>query len=132
MIKKKSLLTLLIVLSFCLALTSGAPAVANAQATSQTNGIEDILHYISSGWDSLTRSMTKCDTVSDPKAPEKSVVYLPADFPIPLAVQNLEESCSVRVKHLPTVITKIGEIDASRIQPSGLLYLENPYVVPGG
>ncbi|PYV20403.1 MAG: hypothetical protein DMG24_22865, partial [Acidobacteria bacterium] len=90
MVKNKSLLTLLIVLSFCLALTPGVPAVADAQATSQTSGIEDILQYISSGWGSLTRSMAKCDTVSDPKAPEKSVVYLPAGFPIPLAVQNLE------------------------------------------
>ena len=132
MVKNKSLLTLLIVLSFCLALTPGVPAVADAQATSQTSGIEDILQYISSGWGSLTRSMAKCDTVSDPKAPEKSVVYLPAGFPIPLAVQNLEKGCSVRVNHLPSVITKIGEIDAGRIQPSGLLYLENPYVVPGG
>src|SRR5205814_2714447 len=46
--------------------------------------------------------------------------------------QQLEKNCSVQVEHLPGVIEKLGQIDANAIHPPGLLYLENPYVVPGG
>lgn len=76
--------------------------------------------------------MTRCDTVVDPKAPEQSVLYLPADFPVPQAVSTMEKTCSVHVDHLPAVITSLGQIDGSNIHPPGLLYLQNPYVVPGG
>jgi len=95
-------------------------------------GLEDILQYISNGWSSLTRSMTSCDSVADPKAPEKSVLYLPADFPLPEAVEQMEKKCSVRVEHLPVAIERLGQIDGSNIHPPGLLYLQDPYVVPGG
>ncbi len=95
-------------------------------------GLQDILQYISTGWSSLTRSMTSCDSVADPKAPEKSVLYFPAAFPVPEAVERMEKNCSVRVEHLPAVIERLGQIDGSSIHPPGLLYLQNPYVVPGG
>jgi len=36
------------------------------------------------------------------------------------------------VKHLPSVIKHLGDIDVKAIQPPGLLYLPHPYVVPGG
>jgi alpha,alpha-trehalase len=36
------------------------------------------------------------------------------------------------VEHLPAPIHGPGELDVRRIQPPGLLYLERPYVVPGG
>jgi len=76
--------------------------------------------------------MISCDSVADPKAPEKSVLYLPAAFPVPEAVERMEKNCSVRVEHLPAVIERLGQIDGSKIHPPGLLYLQNPYVVPGG
>ena len=38
----------------------------------------------------------------------------------------------MRIEHLPIEIHHLGEIDTSKIQPPGLLYLENKYVVPGG
>ncbi len=76
--------------------------------------------------------MTKCETVTDPKTPEKSVVYLPAGFPVPPAVQALQRSCGVRVEHFPETISRLGQIDGSKISPPGILYLEHPYVVPGG
>jgi alpha,alpha-trehalase len=47
-------------------------------------------------------------------------------------VQKLAADCNVRVEHLPVEIHRLGEIDTSKIQPHGLLYLENKYVVPGG
>jgi alpha,alpha-trehalase len=120
-----------VLLNFCLMrLTLCAPG-ADVAPQQSTQGPQDILHYISSGWDVLTRSMTKCETVSDPKTPEKSVVYLPAGFPVPPAVQAIQKNCAVRVEHLP-VIENLGQVDGSKIRPPGVLYLENPYVVPGG
>ena len=47
-------------------------------------------------------------------------------------MQKLAADCNVRVEHLPVEIHRLGEIDTSKIQPHGLLYLENKYVVPGG
>jgi alpha,alpha-trehalase len=38
----------------------------------------------------------------------------------------------VQVQHLPAVIHHIGEMDPGKIDPAGLLYMENRYVVPGG
>ncbi len=95
-------------------------------------GLQPILDYISTGWDTLTRSMDNCSTVVDPKLAAKSILYLPADFPAPEKVRNLESQCSVEVKALPKVLHQPGEIDTNKFYPHGLLYLEHPYVVPGG
>ncbi len=95
-------------------------------------GLKPILNYISSAWDTLTRSMTDCVSVVDPKINVAPVLYLPAGFPEPAAVQKLASDCSVRVEHLPIEIHRLGEIDTAKIQPHGLLYLPDKYVVPGG
>ena len=105
-------------------------------ATEQKNsnseaGLAPILNYISSGWDTLTRSMTDCQTVVDPKLTEASVLYLPADYPPPPTVQELQKRCKVDVEPLPAVVNTPGQIDPSKLAP-GLLYLEHKYVVPGG
>jgi alpha,alpha-trehalase len=73
-----------------------------------------------------------CNTIVDPKLASASVLYLPQDFEVPAAVQQMRERCNVQVKHLPRVIHQLGEIDTSSLEPAGLLYLENKYVVPGG
>ena len=70
---------------------------AEAEKASPEPALAPILSYISSGWDTLTRSMTDCQTVVDPKLTEASVLYLPADFPLPPAVQELQKRC----KELP-------------------------------
>jgi alpha,alpha-trehalase len=100
--------------------------------STEGNGLRPILNYISSAWSTLTRSMTDCQSVVDPKLSEPSILYLPANYPEPAAVQKLAANCKVRVKHLPFEIHRLGEINTSDIQPPGLLYLENKYVVPGG
>jgi len=61
-----------------------------------------------------------------------SVLYLPANFEAPADVQEMQKRCNVQVKHLPQVIHKLGEVDTSNLEPPGLLYLNNKYVVPGG
>jgi len=95
-------------------------------------GLAPIRTYISSGWDTLTRSMTECNTVVDPKLAAASILYLPADFPTPAPVRDLQKRCNIHVQQLPAVIHGPGEIDPGKIDPPGLLYLENNYVVPGG
>src|ERR1017187_1723271 len=107
--------------------TVAAPASAPAD-----RGLDPILNYISSAWDTLTRSMTDCASVVDPKIKVAPVLYLPAEVAEPAAVQKLAADCNVRVEHLPLEIHRLGEIDTAKIQPHGLLYLENKYVVPGG
>ena len=113
-------------------LLAATPAATSGQnAAREEHGLGPIRSYISSGWDSLTRSMTDCKTIVDPKLTTVSVLYVPADLEAPAAVQQLQKRCNVQIRHLPKVIHQLGEIDPERIGP-GLLYLENKYVVPGG
>ncbi len=76
--------------------------------------------------------MTDCQSLVDPKMKVAPVLYLPADMAVPPALEKLSSDCKVRVEHLPVVIHRLGEVDTAKIQPHGLLYLENKYVVPGG
>lgn len=109
-----------------------AEALAAPAKTPADSALQPILEYISSAWDTLTRSMNDCQSVVDPKIAEASVLYLPAGFDEPPAVQKLSAACKVRIEHLPMKIDHLGQIDTSNIQPPGLLYLPNQYVVPGG
>jgi alpha,alpha-trehalase len=97
-----------------------------------SEGLQPILAYISAAWDTLTRSMTDCVSVVDPKIKVAPVLYLPKGMAEPPAVQTLVKHCDVQIEHLPIEICRLGEIDADKIQPNGLLYLPNKYVVPGG
>jgi alpha,alpha-trehalase len=119
---------------FCLAvLTANCSQVAVSKSNPESGeGLRPILQYISSAWDSLTRSMSECKSLVDPKIKGASVLYLPAGFGEPPALQKLAQECDVRIEHLPVVIHQLGEIDTAKFQPHGLLYLENKYVVPGG
>jgi alpha,alpha-trehalase len=98
---------------------------------SQPEGYSDVLRYIHAGWASLTRSMTDCGSLADPKVTETPVLYVPADFDLSRGLKELETTCKVDTEHLPAVIHRIGDVDAGKLRP-GLLYLPNPYVVPGG
>ncbi len=109
-----------------------AQPAATPAAAPADQGLKPILNYISSAWDTLTRSMTDCASVVDPKIKVAPVLYLPTDFAEPAAVQKLAADCNVRVEHLPIEIHRLGEIDTAKIQPHGLLYLPDKYVVPGG
>lgn len=94
--------------------------------------LKEILSYIHTGWDSLTRSTSTCRSVSDPKLSAPSAVYLPADYGQPKALEQMQGGCQVSFSHLPQVIHQLGSTDVESIRPPGLLYLENDYVVPGG
>jgi alpha,alpha-trehalase len=120
---------LFLVLLCALADGQAAPAQGTVPAD---QGLKPILTYISSAWDTLTRSMTDCTSVVDPKIKVAPVLYLPSGFAEPAAVQKLAADCNVRIEHLPVEIKRLGEIDTAKIQPHGLLYLPDKYVVPGG
>jgi len=124
------LLTLLLV--FSLAAPSAAQTAPASKSSVDPQQIQDILKYIHEGWDTLKRSMSDCKTIIDPKAPEQSVLYLPKEVEPTPAIRALTEKCRVRLENLPTRITKLGDIDVSKLSPHGLLYLPNDYVVPGG
>jgi alpha,alpha-trehalase len=117
--------------AFCFFLLVFKLADLSFAAERPESGLTPILTYISSAWDTLTRSMTNCDTITDPKLAEASILYLPAHFPAPPAVRELEKHCKVKVQELPVVITAPGQV-TTNLTPSGVLYLQNEYVVPGG
>ena len=111
-------------------LTAQAPP--NSQLPASAPGLAPIEQYIANAWDTLTRSMTDCVSVVDPKIQVTPVLYLPADFPTPPSVERLHHDCNVQIERLPKVLHQLGEIDTSKLHPHGLLYLPNKYVVPGG
>ena len=130
----KSRLTVLLAILALSATLFSATAFAQqpSHTATQEPGLVPILHYIDSGWDSLTRSMNSCDSLVDSKIKAAPVLYLPSDFPTPPAVQKLQADCGVQIQHLPAVLHGPGTIDTREFHPHGLLYLENRYVVPGG
>jgi alpha,alpha-trehalase len=109
-----------------------APPSYAHEAGAKEAGLKQIRSYIAAAWDTLTRSLNDCKVVVDPKLAAASVLYLPADFDATADVEEMQRRCNVQVKHLPQVIHRLGEVDASNLEPPGLLYLSNKYVVPGG
>jgi alpha,alpha-trehalase len=88
--------------------------------------------YINQSWDSLTRSTSDCASLADPKLTSAPVLYLPAEIKVSAALKALQLKCKVEVRNLPTRIKHLGDLSPAQIPAPGLLYLPNPYVVPGG
>jgi alpha,alpha-trehalase len=76
--------------------------------------------------------MSDCASVVDPKLTTTPVLYLPAGEPIPASVRAMQTKCHVDVRILPRAIHQEGGLAPDAIPRPGLLYLPNPYVVPGG
>ena len=124
---RKALTALGSALFCCLAFGQNPPP---PPAVPQAASIKDYIHQ---AWDSLSRSMTDCHSLADPKlngAP--AILYLPADLPTPPEVEALKSQCNVRIAHLPRPIHKLGDVKVAEIATPGLLFLPNRYVVPGG
>jgi alpha,alpha-trehalase len=119
----------------CYILLAGAAWSANAQETAASAAAASPAateKYIAGTWDVLTRSMTDCQTVVDPKLPTATVLYVPEDKPVPPELAALEQKCKITVKKLPRKVTAFGQLKLTDIPHPGLLYLPNKYVVPGG
>ena len=113
-----------------LPLRSSRPATAGHAADAKPS----IDAYIQDAWTTLRRSMLDCATLRDPKVKTEPVLYLPQDFAEPAEVAALGKKCGVRVERLPVKIERLGQA-VPLAEPGlgqGLLYLPNPYVVPGG
>jgi alpha,alpha-trehalase len=105
---------------------------ANSQVPQAPADYSDVSSYIEKTWAVLTRSLTTCETVIDRRVPEHSIMYLPSGFEEPAALKELAQRCKLEVEHLPTPITAPGSFDPKTLKRGGVLYLPNPYVVPGG
>ena len=118
-------LLLLLLLSATLAGGQAAPGPAPRTG---------ILDYIHQAWGTLQRSMSECSSLADPKLGPgvQPVLYFPKDAAISPELQRLQTECQVRLERLPGRITHLGEVQPDRLPVPGLLFLPNPYVVPGG
>ncbi len=126
-------------LAFSLAGLSGVasaqnkpPAPTNQVVPSKPTGTVNIDQYMHEAWDTLSRSMTDCHSLVDPKLTTRPVLYIPADMPILPSVTALKAGCGVAAEHLPRRIDHPGALRPEDLKTPGLLYLPNKYVVPGG
>jgi alpha,alpha-trehalase len=103
-----------------------------SQTAATPSGYDDVASYIEKTWSTLTRSIDKCETVLDRRVPEHSIMYIPAGFQEPDALKELATRCKLDVEPLPQRITGPGTFDPKTVKRGGVLYLPNPYVVPGG
>lgn len=108
---------------------SGQAAVGPQMGPAQ---LQDILSYIHTGWNSLTRSTTSCSGIADPKLPSEPLLYLPAGFSEPAVLKQMERECGIKIGFLPQIKNQNALPELDWIQPPGLLYLQHQYVVPGG
>jgi alpha,alpha-trehalase len=108
------------------------PQVFAQTAAAAAGGLAPIRAYISDGWNKLFRSLADCSTYEDPKLKSAPQLYLPSDFPISEKIRALESRCGLHAINLPSSASRIGQPGVEKLQPAGLLYLDNPYVVPGG
>src|SRR5439155_17369738 len=127
-------LALLLILTATVPLTGQSldQGKGRGQVTQAQAGLPEIDAYISTAWDTLTRSMTSCKSISDPKASTRPVIYLPADWVTPATLDHLPRECQAQIVHLPRVVHRLGEFDGKKLDPHALLYLPHPYIVPGG
>jgi alpha,alpha-trehalase len=102
--------------------------------------------YIHQSWDHLQRSMLDCSSFPDTKVPATTTTttkaptnphtapihYHPAEQKLTPELRALQQHCNVQILHLPRRIKTLGDIDPTQLTTPGLLYLPNPYVVPGG
>jgi alpha,alpha-trehalase len=126
------LLPITLVAALSIAACGQSQVQSKPQRPAHDANLSTILEYIHSGWDSLTRSTHSCAAVPDTKFSSAPILYLPADFPQPSDLDQMQRDCGVRVQHLPRIIQELGTTDVESLQPAGLLYLKNRYVVPGG
>src|ERR1700741_1146052 len=96
-------------------------------------GIDDVLNYTPNGWPPLGGSNHDCKTFVDERKQEgKPLIYFPADQPLPPIAADLEKRCGIEAKQLPQKITGPGQVKVESLGKPGVLFLPNPYVVPGG
>src|SRR3984957_7104563 len=69
--------------------------------------------YIHNGWDSLSRSMSECQSLVDPKVTAPPLLYLPYGAPTPVELKRLSLHCKIEIAHLPHRIRHLGDVTTS-------------------
>jgi alpha,alpha-trehalase len=117
-----------VLFAVALAFTAATPAFARdgAPDAAKTRA------YIDRAWETLTRRMDDCSALADEKIDARPVLYLPADLPRDSDIDEVGRRCDVDVRVLPRALSRVGELDPRTLPAQGLLYLPEPYVVPGG
>jgi alpha,alpha-trehalase len=105
---------------------------ASTNSIAEAPGPEATLQYIHGAWDTLTRSMTDCQSLADIKVTAEPLLYVPAEMAVPPELADVAQKCHVKVVALLRRIEKLGDLRPEELSAAGLLYLPNPYVVPGG
>lgn len=127
MLVTSKLLAVISTLIFAVAFSS-AQGTAAAPASSR-----DIRAYISDTWKTLTRDPLSCEALIDTKVPPgKSVLYVPQALKSDPKIHTAARNCKIELRPLPFAKPNPSTVDLSRLPQHGLLYLPNPYVVPGG
>jgi alpha,alpha-trehalase len=111
---------------------AGSSAQVPSSAPETASNADATLLYIHAAWDSLVRSMRDCHSLVDVKITADPVLYIPAEMQVPRELATAEQKCHVRVIVLPHPIRALGDMRPEELPAAGLLYLPNPYVVPGG
>jgi alpha,alpha-trehalase len=109
--------------------------VALAQNSSPPTSTTDILLYIKQTWGTLTRSNKNLPTAAvDPKFHPDADGRWPVFIPRSENLQALDERLKAEIPPagLQTIAIKQLPEDPLHMQEQGLLYLPQPYVVPGG
>ncbi|HXZ80254.1 MAG TPA: trehalase family glycosidase [Terriglobales bacterium] len=128
----RNLLRLLLVPVLILAVVAQCAAQNGAQVAPDRR-LPEILAYIDKAWGTLGRSMDDCKTVTDERKQQgRALVYFPAEMEMPPIAKELESKCGIQTAKLPQVIKAPGSFDMHLLSKHGLLFLPNPYVVPGG
>jgi alpha,alpha-trehalase len=120
------MLTLFRTTLFALSLAFASSATALAPDPEKTQA------YIDRAWTTLTRSVDDCSALKDDKVTTRPVLYLPADTPRTARIDEIAKRCKVDVRVLPKAIRRVGDLQPQSLPGQGLLYLPEPYVVPGG
>ncbi|MBC7990322.1 MAG: trehalase, partial [Luteimonas sp.] len=120
------MLTLFRSMLFALSLTFATSATALAPDPAKTQA------YIDHAWTTLTRAVDDCSALKDDKVTTRPVLYLPAELPRSARIDDIAKRCNVDIRVLPHPIRQVGDFNPRSLPQQGLLYLPNPYVVPGG
>src|SRR5215813_11488301 len=129
---RKVLLWLVIINLVVSVPVASAQAALPAPETATPNTYQELVAYIHNAWQSLTRSMSDCSSLNDPKLKTQPVLYAPFDFQVSADDLRRIQTCKITLQKLPKPITHMGDLKPQDVPRHGLLFLPNPYVVPGG
>lgn len=129
---RKAFLWLLILNLLVPAHSAPAKAALQSAGSPTPKAHRELVLYIHNAWQSLTRSMSDCASLSDPKLKTQPVLYVPIDFEVPAEDLKRIQACKITLQKLPKSIVHIGDLKPEDVARQGLLFLPYPYIVPGG